>query len=244
MGQGVVTVSCAAAEAAYDGGTEHLPTLTMEHDFLSIKQASERYVVSDVTLRRLAREITREDRDEFREYIRPGAAELKQLKEEGRPFEYELSTKLLNLRYKERNAKAEEGNSSSGAKKDETNASTSIPDPAFELFREQLKVKDEQIRQLNESLRAMQQQQNGTNMLLVRLSERLPLLSEPVPLESKSEATVESQTVQNEEPAPAKTVAAKKKTAQKRTKTKPKKPQSRGVFRRWFRSPTKAGAAQ
>lgn len=216
----------------------------MDHDFLSIKQASERYLVSDVTLRRLAREITREEGDEFREYIRPGAAELKQLKEEGRPFEYELSTKLLNLRYKERSAKAEEGSSSGGEGKHETNASTSIPDSTFELFREQLKVKDEQIRQLNESLRAMQQQQNGTNMLLVRLSERLPLLSEPVPVESKSEATVESQTAQKEKPAPAKTVAAKK-TVQKRTKPKPKKPQSRGVLSRWFRSAAaRARAAQ
>jgi len=217
----------------------------MDHDFLSIKQASQRYVVSDVTLRRLAREITREDGHEFREYIRPGATELKQLKEEGKPFEYELSTKLLSLRYKDRHASAEEGSGSGEGEKDQTDASTSIPDPTFELLREQLKVKDEQIRQLNESLRAMQQQQNGTNMLLVRLSERLPLLSEPVPVESKSEATVDSQTVEKEEPAPAKTVAAKKKAAQKRRKPKPKKTGSGGVFSRWFRSvPAKAGAAK
>ena len=39
----------------------------MDHDFLSIKQASQQYDVSDVTLRRLAREITREDGHELRD---------------------------------------------------------------------------------------------------------------------------------------------------------------------------------
>ena len=105
----MVTSSCAEREAAYDGTTQPFPTPIMDHEYLSIKQASERYVVSDVTLRRLAREITREDGHELRELIRPSAAELKQLKEERKPFEYELSTKLLSLRYKEREASAEEG---------------------------------------------------------------------------------------------------------------------------------------
>ena len=69
----------------------------MDHDFLSIKQASQQYDVSDVTLRRLAREITREEGHELRDLIRPGAAELTALKANNKPFEYELRVDLLGI---------------------------------------------------------------------------------------------------------------------------------------------------
>ena len=62
---------------------------------------------------------------------------------------------LLSLRYKEREASAEECSGSDDAKKEEAGTSNGVPDAAFELFREQLKVKDEQIRQRNDFLRAM-----------------------------------------------------------------------------------------
>lgn len=203
-----------------------------------------------MTLRRLAREITREDGHELRNLIRPGGTELKQLKEENKPFEYELGTKLLDLRYKEREARAEEGSGHDDEKKGESETTKSIPDSTFELLREQLTVKDEQIKQLNESLRAMQQQQNGTNMLLVRLSERLPMLSEPMSAEVKSEATVEPETVEAEPMQKTKPVSAtkgnrKKRTPQENVKAKSTKKQSGGVFSRWLRSaPAKAGATE
>ena len=102
----------------------------------------------------------------------------------------------------------------------ESETTKSVPDPTFELLREQLTVKDEQIKQLNESLRAMQQQQSGTNMLLVRLSERLPMLSEPMPTEVKSEATVEPETVEAEPMEKTKQVSAKKGNRKKCTHKK------------------------
>jgi uncharacterized protein YydD (DUF2326 family) len=218
----------------------------MDHEFLSIKQAADRYVVSDVTLRRLAREISRDDQHEFRAYVRPGAAELKALREENKPFEYELSTKLLGVRYKQRDADAEEGSTTiSEAQADVGSAAVGVLESTNELLRDQLKVKDEQIRQLNESLRAMQQQQSATNMLLVRLSERIPLLAEGTPAKSEVPAQqqpVDAQTVQDQtRKKPAK--APTKKSKQPKQKPKAKQPsESRGVLGRWFRkSPANAG---
>lgn len=156
--------------------------LVMEHRFYTIKQAAERYDVADITLRRLVREITKRSGHEQRDLVRPSAADLATLRQENRPFEYEISTKLLGLRYRERGEKAEEGSGSGGEDGSSSPASAlGLLQSTNDLLRQQLLVKDEQIRQLNESLRAMQQQQNATSMVLTRLSDRLPLLAGPEP---------------------------------------------------------------
>lgn len=154
----------------------------MDHHFLSIKEAAKQYVVSDVTLRRLAREITRDERHESREYVRPGSVELLKLKEEKKPFEYELSTRLLGLRYKKVGEDSGEGSDTvNETRADVGSAAMNLLESTNDLLRDQLRVKDEQIRQLNDSLRSMQQQQNATNVLLVQLSERIPLLQGGTP---------------------------------------------------------------
>jgi len=215
----------------------------MDQEFLTIKQAAERYVVSDMTLRRLARDITRDEKHELREYVRPGSLELGELKRDNKPFEYELSTKLVGLRYKQREPRSEEGSGEVGdTRADVGSAAMIILESTNDLLRDQLKVKDEQIRQLNESLRAMQQQQNATNVLLVRLSERIPLLSEggSAKAEATEERTVDVQTVEAGV-GKKKPKASVNKTG--KPKTKPKKPQSRGVLSRWFRSARADAAA-
>lgn len=233
----MVKTACALGEAAYHGGTYPFSALTMDHEFLTIKAATQRYVVSEVTLRRLAREITREDGHEFRDYVRPGAAEMKELRLEKRPFEYELSTQLLGVRYKEQKAETEEGSGDvEDVKSDTGSGAVDVLESTNDLLREQLKVKDDQIRQLNESLRSFQQQQNATNMLLVRLSERMPMLNEG--------ATIDAEEVKNDsdEKATATPTARAEKTevrksvkvAAKSKATKPKR-KSRGVLDRMLR---------
>jgi len=199
----------------------------MDHEFLTIKQAAERYVVSDITLRRLAREITRDDKHQFGECVRPGVSQLEELKRDNKPFEYELNTKLLGVRYKQRERESEEGSGEVGdARADVGSAAMSVLESTNDLLRDQLKVKDEQIRQLNESLRAMQQQQTATTMVLTRLTERLPLLTEA------GEARVRGAMVKTKraaKPVKKKTMARKKPPA-KRPLTR-----SGGVFGRLFR---------
>jgi uncharacterized protein YydD (DUF2326 family) len=221
----------------------------MEHAFLTIKQASERYEVSDVTLRRLAREITRDDAHQFRDCVRPGCEQLKALRNENKPFEYELSTRLLGVRYQVRGAETEEGSGTEEERAEkEAATATGILESTNEVLRAQLKVKDDQIRQLNESLRSMQQQQNATNVLLVRLSERIPMLTEGSAAKAEAtegqavdaEAVVESK--KEKSPRQAAKRAGKKKGT---TKKKAKPARSRGVLGRWFRrAPTKAAAAK
>lgn len=217
----------------------------MDHEFLRIRAATERYDVSEVTLRRLAREITRAEGHEFREYLHPGEAELKQLRLENKPFEYELSTRLLGIRYKERKADSEKGGGAAEEAKTETGAGAmGVLESTNDLLREQLKVKDDQIRQLNDSLRAMQQQQNATSMLMVRLSERIPLLAEGTSVRAE---VAEERTVTDA--VTSETIAEKKESirarATKMPKANVKKPESRGVFSRLFRRESaKAGVGK
>jgi len=231
---------CSGFLAAAEEGsimTIHFPLPAMDHQFLSIRQAAERYSVSEVTLRRLAREVTRDERHELREYVRPGQAELDRLRSENKPFEYELSTKLLGLRYQLQSQSPEEGSPViEDARADIGSAATKVLESTNELLREQLKVKDDQIRQLNDSLRAMQQQQNATTAVLVRLSERIPLLSGPEP--QRADAV-------NVDAKERKTPAAEKQPTKKHPKAHPTPAQSGGVFSRWFRrAPATAGAGK
>jgi hypothetical protein len=209
----------------------------MDHQFLTIRQAAERYSVSEVTLRRLAREVTRDEKHELREYVRPGQAELESLRSENKPYEYELSTKLLGLRYQVKSQTPEEGSPViEDARADIGSATTKVLESTNELLREQLKVKDDQIRQLNDSLRAMQQQQSATNMILVRLSERIPLLAGPEP---------QGADTLNVDVRERKTSSPEKQPAKKQPKARPTPVQSGGVFSRWFRrSATPAGVAK
>jgi len=199
----------------------------MDDEFLSIKQAAERYVVSDVTLRRLAREITRDEHHEYREYVRPPAADLRTLKQENKPFEYELCTKLLGLRYKQVQDESEEGTAKVNDKREDVGtAAMNLLQSTNDLLHGQLQVKDDQIRQLNESLRAMQQQQNATNMLLVRLSERIPLLAE---------GASQMATGQTDGPGPSERGRAKTKTATKAAPSRVAKSDRSGGLLRWLR---------
>lgn len=217
--------------------TIRFPLPAMDHQFLTIRQAAERYSVSEVTLRRLAREVTRDERHELREYVRPGQAELEALRSENKPYEYELSTKLLSLRYQLKTQTPEEGSPViEDARADIGSATTKVLESTNELLREQLKVKDDQIRQLNDSLRAMQQQQSATNMILVRLSERIPLLAGPEPQRADT---------MNVDAKERKAPAAEKQPAKKQPKPRPATTQSGGVFSRWFRrEPATAGAGK
>jgi hypothetical protein len=211
----------------------------MDHQFITIKQATERYAVADITLRRLVRDITKNAAHEQREFVRPSAADLDRFRKENRPFEYEISTKLLALRYAERDQGAGEGTGRVADVQDAVgSAAMGVLESTNELLREQLKVKDEQIRQLNDSLRAMQQQQTATTAVLVRLSERLPLLAERTSAERQSPAVVHSDPEHRE--AKPKTSAKRKEAIKRATHTATR----RGLWAWLRREPRQAMAGK
>jgi hypothetical protein len=178
----------------------------------------------------MAREITREDGHEFREYVHPRAEELQQLREEKRPFEYELSTKLLGIRYAERREATEEGSAGVEDVKAHTgSAAMGVLESTNDLLREELKAKNDQIRQLNDSLRAMQHQQNATNVSLVRLSERIPMLSEGTPVKAEGKTRTGDANVVAEE-----TVEGKKAQKQRARKPKTRRQEGGGVLSKLF----------
>jgi len=191
----------------------------MAHRFLPLKEAAKQYEASEVTLRRLAREIVKDATHEHRTLVRPSVAEYEAVQKRNGQFEYEISTQLLELKYKRvGQSGGEEDPMIADAQADVGSAAMKVLEDTNSLLREQLAVKDEQIRQLNESLRAMQQQQNATTMVLARLSERLPLLSAGTPLTAEmshgnSPSHAESTSVKKER---RRTAATRKKVEKKR----------------------------
>jgi hypothetical protein len=193
--------------------------LVMAHRFLPLKEAAKQYEASEVTLRRLAREVVKDAAHEHRALVRPSLVEYEAIRKRGGQFEYEISTQLLDLKYQRFD---QTGGGENGivadAQADVGSAAMKVLEDTNTLLREQLAVKDEQIRQLNDSLRAMQQQQNATTMVLARLSERLPLLSAGTPVtaemsERSSPGRAESTCVKKER---RRTVATKSNVEKKR----------------------------
>ena len=197
----------------------------MPHTFLPIREAAKRYEASEITLRRLVREVVKDPKHEYRSFVRPSAADFAAFQKSNKSFEYEISTQLLDLRYGQIDAaKTADDALVADAQADIGSAAMSVLRSTNDLLRDQLHVKDDQIRQLHESLRAMQQQQNATNVLLVRLSERIPLLSEPSPVRAD---VAEAKTDDGPE--------AGSKSEGKATKKKAETKRGGGVFGRWFR---------
>ena len=199
----------------------------MAHQFLPLKEAARRYETSEVTLRRLARDVVKDASHEHRALVRPSAMEYEAILKGSGQFEYEISTQLLELKYKRVDQSGGgEDQIIADAQADVGSAAMKVLENTNSLLKEQLAVKDEQIRQLNDSLRAMQQQQNATTMVLARLSERLPLLSAGTPMAAE--------TSDGRSPARAEYTSVKNGSRRKTTTTSGKKDGKRGFIGRWF----------
>src|SRR3989338_1952871 len=171
----IVSVTCCTVHDHYHAHDQMmitpLPPLPMNTaEFISIKEAAERYSKAEITIRRFVRTVVENAAAKERKEIRPLPQEAEKLKKQKRPFAYTISTELLVKKFGADIAQAQ-------AKKQE--AAHPEFDKLIERMNsgllEQLKVKDEQIKALNTSLEQLSERQRETNVLMKILQERLLL---------------------------------------------------------------------
>ena len=143
----------------------------MSKQYLTIKEAAERYSKAEITIRRLVRDIVKKSQHKDRTHIHPKASETAKLKKQKKPFSYAVSLDLLDRTYG--NAMKDAAAKVSGSKKQEAGEYLSLLKGTNEELSNQLKVKDEQIRALNQALDDLSERQRETNILMKGLQERL-----------------------------------------------------------------------
>ena len=68
-------------------------------EFLSIKEAAERYSKAEITIRRFVRNVLKNSSAKERQMIRPLPDEAAKLKKKGRPFAYTINESLLKEKF-------------------------------------------------------------------------------------------------------------------------------------------------
>lgn len=157
------------------------PTISMEtlsSPTLSIKEAAERYQKAEITIRRLVRAIVKDAESPDRHLIMPDAAEAKKLQSKRKPFSYSLSAELLEKHF------AGEASKSSRSAAQNTEY-LRLLEQTSEGLKEQLKVKDEQIKALQNSIDGLSERQREMNILMKGLQQQL-MLTSGQPTEKKS----------------------------------------------------------
>ena len=148
--------------------------MRMKAEFLTIKEAANRFGKAEITVRRLVRQVVAKRKNSDRRLIRPGTGDAERFQKRKKPYVYSISTELLKKAYgaalgkvakvltdKQPDAGGTEGSLANVLRK------------ANEQMEKQLSVKDEQIKALNQSLEDLSERQRETNILMKGLQERL-----------------------------------------------------------------------
>jgi hypothetical protein len=149
--------------------------IEMTTRYLTIKEAADRYQKAEITIRRLVRSIVKESQHNDRVHIQPGTSEANDLKKRRRPFSYGISESLLEKMYPTSPLDTHAPLESHREDNAETERELESESPYLPLLMGQLKVKDDQIRSLTQSLDALTERQRETNILMKGLQERLLL---------------------------------------------------------------------
>jgi len=151
----------------------------MSTEYLTIKEASERYQKAEITIRRLVRRIVKESQEAERVMVRPSKGEVTKLKKKRSPFSYTVSTKVLEKYYGAQEEAKDEADHKEQAKPMSQGEFVDLLRVTNQGMQDQLKVKDEQIRALNQALDDLGERQRETNVLMKGLQEKL-FLAAPV----------------------------------------------------------------
>lgn len=143
----------------------------METTFLSIKDASQKYGKAEITIRRLVRSIVNDASSGDRGMISPAPSQAQKLKLKRKPFSYTLSTDLLEKHFGATATAPRARHLERGPEY------TRLLEQTSEGLKQQLVVKDEQIRALNTSIQALSERQHEMNVLMKGLQQQLLLTS-------------------------------------------------------------------
>ncbi len=145
-------------------------TTATPKEYLSIKDAAERYQKAQITIRRFVRAMLEKEKNADRTFIHPLPKEALDLKKKHKPFSYTIAVDLLEKHF----GLAAVPPKSSAAPDDYR----SLLEKTNMSLADQLKVKDEQIRVLAQAIDDLSERQRETNILMKGLQERL-LLAAP-----------------------------------------------------------------
>jgi hypothetical protein len=142
----------------------------MTTEYLTIKEAAEKYQKAEITMRRLVRSIVQAAQHEDRDLVKPAPAQANKLKKLHKPFTYSISQQLLEKRYGA-GAGAETAPAEEIPKKEVHNQLSELLLKTNDQLSDQLKVKDDQIRALTQTLDDLSERQRETNILMKGLQE-------------------------------------------------------------------------
>ncbi len=149
--------------------------MTTGTDFLTIKEAADRYAKAEITIRRFVRNVVQENDKADREMVMPTTTEVQKLKKQSKPFSYKINGALLEKYFGENSQKADAQNKK-GKKGTESNVEfVNLLRKTNDGLLEQLSVKDQQIRALNQSLDELTERQRETNILMKGFQEQFLL---------------------------------------------------------------------
>jgi len=150
--------------------------MTATSEYLSIKEAADRYQKAEITIRRFVRGVVQSKNKEERLGIHPSPKDVEQLKKKSKYFTYKISADLLEKKFGDTAESVSSSSHKAKSKKEDgdyvhllQNMNTSLMD--------QMKVKDDQIRALNQSLDEMTARQREMNILMKGLQEQFLLTS-------------------------------------------------------------------
>lgn len=191
------------------------PTLSYTHvdnipislmsKYLTVKEAMKLVGKSESTIKRLLREITKQDDHEDRDLIQPSHSDVEERRKAREPYIWKISSDLLEKRYPKENA--EQGTEAA----ERTSTTRSVDNEIIAVLRDQLESKDRQIQTLENQLDKkdvqisnQHERMRETNTLMRDLQQRLVIAAPPNATDIVVETTPEKGTVVPANPSPAK----------------------------------------
>lgn len=151
--------------------TETYPTImtTVQTDakLVTIKEAAEKYKKAEITIRRLIRSIVQDEAHSDRTHIHPSPEDVQKLKKKSKPFTYSVDKILLDKVYGEV-AKVQAAQQAVAPV-----AEATVNPEFFSLIKNQLEVKDDQIRALSQALDEMNVRSREMNVLMKGMQDGL-----------------------------------------------------------------------
>ena len=197
--------------------------------FYTVSEAAQYIGRSTSAVRRILRPILKDDQHADRHYVQPSVDEVREIRMRGESFGWRISEELLDREVAARSAPIDEEATilPAGAIDPSLRPLVTLLRDELQKTHEQLKVKDQQIENLSELMKSLNERLREGNILIGSLQRQLALP------EATVKGTPSGQSSPKASPAQASRPAAKK-PEPKIPKPLPKKQPKKGFFARLF----------
>ena len=151
--------------------------MTTDTEFMTIKEAAEKFGKAEITIRRFVRNVVKENDQWERSQISPAPSAVEKLKKQSKPFSYKIGSELLEKHYAEDESEKHTRSSKKSKASNKSDDYVILLERTNDSLNAQLKVKDDQIGALNQSLDELTERQREANILMKGMQERFLLSS-------------------------------------------------------------------